>query len=119
MCKLQAGGSRCLACVALGQKGDFLSLQEEANAPAAPYMTYDQLEARFTAVGLSEQDMVVLSGRVQCRPVLPRLYNYDGVLNVMDPFLDAQANQLKMRCPTDVRQGGFLPMDPTKTEEHF
>ncbi|KAL2641771.1 hypothetical protein R1flu_009358 [Riccia fluitans] len=106
--------------VALGRKDGFLSLQEEADALPGPYMTYDQLVACFAAVGLSEQDMVVLSGahtlgRAQCRTVLSRLYNYNGVSNMTDPFLDARlARQLKRKCPPDVRPGAFLPMDPTK-----
>ncbi|BFI27903.1 peroxidase [Marchantia polymorpha subsp. ruderalis] len=112
--------------VALGRKDGFVSLQAEADKLPAPFMSYAQLAASFAAVGLSEQDMVALSGahtigRAQCGSVLSRLYDFNGVTNSTDPSMDKKlVKELKKKCPHGVQPGNFLPMDPTKnTFDHL
>ncbi|KAL2629471.1 hypothetical protein R1flu_014157 [Riccia fluitans] len=106
--------------VNLGRKDGLISKDTEANAKLPnPLGTFDELVQNFGAVGLSQEEMVVLSGghtigRSSCRSVEPRLYNFSGVAGSTDPSIDPKfAAELKKKCPKN-QQGSILSMDPTK-----
>ncbi|OAE35954.1 hypothetical protein AXG93_3053s1000 [Marchantia polymorpha subsp. ruderalis] len=58
----------------------------------SPFADYTQLVEGFAAVGLSEKDMVVLSGRAKCGAFSQRLYGFSGpwAINGTDPTLDPE-----------------------------
>ncbi|CAM6094227.1 unnamed protein product [Calypogeia fissa] len=90
-----------------------------------PFALYPQLVNMFAAKGLTEQDMVVLSGahtigNTHCNVIESRLYNSSGKGGV-DPNLDpTYAAQLKSVCPFSNGQlTTVLPMDPTLGNDTF
>ncbi|KAG6554576.1 hypothetical protein Mapa_003594 [Marchantia paleacea] len=106
--------------LALGRKDGYNSSDAETNASLpTTFMSFDQLVQNFAAVGLDEDEMVVLSGahtigRSTCLSVKNRLYEFDGVEGAVDPSLDSDlAEQLKKKCPQN-EDGEILDMDPTK-----
>ncbi|KAG6544801.1 hypothetical protein Mapa_013490 [Marchantia paleacea] len=107
--------------VSLGRKDGVVSIASEAmSGLPSPFANYTELTSTFAEVGLSEKDMIVLSGGhtigvAKCAAFSHRLYNFSGpgAINGTDPTLDADyAKFLKRKCP----QGSPLIevfMDPT------
>ncbi|BBN16792.1 peroxidase [Marchantia polymorpha subsp. ruderalis] len=104
----------------LGRRDGIVSSQQEANSqiPAAT-LGYSQLMAAFANVGLSQHDLVTLSGahtlgRAQCFLFSNRLYNFTGQGDT-DPTIDATfAAQLKAACPPNSPTASFVPLDSTQ-----
>ncbi|KAL2613579.1 hypothetical protein R1flu_025271 [Riccia fluitans] len=106
--------------VYFGRKDGFFSSQQEANSQTpAPTMGYSQLMAAFANVGLSQHDLVTLSGahtlgRAQCFLFQSRLYNFTGQGDT-DPSIEpAFASQLKQICPPNAPTASFVPLDGTQ-----
>lgn len=92
------------------------NVEAEAMLPS-PSLDVDQLTASFTRKGLSQSDMITLSGahtigRIHCSTVVARLYP------TTDPDLDADlAAQLKSLCPqTGGSSSSTFNLDPTTPE---
>ncbi|BFI28536.1 peroxidase [Marchantia polymorpha subsp. ruderalis] len=94
--------------VYLGRKDGVVSVASESmSSLPSPFATYTQLVQGFAAVGLSEKDMVVLSGghtigTTKCGAFSQRLYGFSGpgAINGTDPTLDPEyAKVLKQQCP--------------------
>ncbi|CAK7324291.1 unnamed protein product [Dovyalis caffra] len=84
----------------------------------SPFFNVDQLTQTFAAKGLSQEEMVTLSGahtigRSHCTSFSDRLYNFNGT-NSQDPSLDATyAASLRQSCPRDSTDPNLVvPMDP-------
>ncbi|KAL2629475.1 hypothetical protein R1flu_014161 [Riccia fluitans] len=106
--------------LALGRKDGRVSLKSEADEKLPrPFSNFHELVQKFAAVGLNQQEMVVLSGghtigRASCGAVQQRLYNFGGVEGATDPSIDPKfANELKNSCPQN-QQGSELSMDRSK-----
>ncbi|CAL1404381.1 unnamed protein product [Linum trigynum] len=100
-----------------GRRDGITSLSSEAlsNLPP-PTANVGQLTQIFSNKGLSQAEMVTLSGghtigRSHCSSVAPRLYNFNGT--GQDPTLDAAyATALKQQCPQGNSNGNLVvPMD--------
>lgn len=91
--------------VAAGRRDGNISLASDipANLPP-PTFNVTQLTQRFAAKGLSQDEMVILSGAhtigvSHCSSFVSRLYNFNST-HPTDPSLDpVYAMQLKARCP--------------------
>ncbi|KAG6544534.1 hypothetical protein Mapa_014052 [Marchantia paleacea] len=104
----------------LGRKDGKVSIASDADERLpSPFSTYDQLVQNFAAVGLTQEEMVVLSGghtigKSSCGAVQSRLYNFNGVAGLTDPSIHTSlAKQLKKKCPQN-ENGSTLAMDSTK-----
>ncbi|KAK3157318.1 hypothetical protein QOZ80_2AG0119270 [Eleusine coracana subsp. coracana] len=97
-----------------GKTADF---NGASNLPS-PFDNLTMLERKFKAVRLDNVDLVALSGahtfgRVQCRLVTGRLYNFSGT-NRADPTLDAGYRAfLSQRCPRNGNGSVLNDLDPT------
>lgn len=104
--------------VELGRKDGLISLASEvsANLPP-PTFDLDQLNALFALNGLSQTDMIALSGAhtigiSRCNEFLNRLYNFSSS-NQVDPTLDpSYAQQLQQTCPINASPNIIVAMDP-------
>ncbi|PTQ26770.1 hypothetical protein MARPO_0410s0001 [Marchantia polymorpha] len=94
--------------VYLGRKDGVVSVASESMVSLpSPFADYTQLVQSFATVGLSEKDMVVLSGghtigTTKCGAFSQRLYGFSGpgAINGTDPTLDPEyAKVLKQQCP--------------------
>ncbi|KAI5068938.1 hypothetical protein GOP47_0015239 [Adiantum capillus-veneris] len=99
----------------LGRRDSIDASAREANqALPGPTDTLDIIVAKFQRLGLSAEDVVVLSGahtmgRAHCRTFSNRLYNFQNTASRRDPTLSSQyASHLEKVCP--VAQGGNLIM---------
>lgn len=112
----QTGGKRW--DVPAGRRDGLVSNNAEAEAMLpSPSLNVQQLTDSFTRKGLSQSDMITLSGahtigRIHCSTVVSRLYP------TTDPNLDSDlADQLKTLCP---QVGGSAAatfnLDPTTPE---
>ncbi|KAL2633331.1 hypothetical protein R1flu_004810 [Riccia fluitans] len=105
--------------VPLGRRDGVVSSIFEATINlASPDEQFGQLVQRFNRVGLSLEDLVILSGahtigRSHCVRIMRRLYNFVGIPGATDPSIDPDfARSLKFLCP--VNQGtNFVPLDNT------
>nr|XP_043634828.1 peroxidase 51-like [Erigeron canadensis] len=83
-----------------------------------PNMNLDQLNAMFAANGLTQADMIALSGAhtlgfSHCDQFANRIYNFSKQ-NPVDPTLDpSYANQLKQQCPKNVDPNIAINLDPS------
>ncbi|KAL3694377.1 hypothetical protein R1sor_008028 [Riccia sorocarpa] len=92
--------------VPLGRRDGFISSKAEAlaNVPS-PNDNFGQLVRNFARVGLSVQDLVILTGahtigRSHCAPVMRRLYNFTGVAGATDPSISPSfVTTLMQLCP--------------------
>lgn len=104
--------------VELGRRDGIISLASEvaANIPP-PTFDLDQLNALFSLKGLSQIDMIALSGAhtigvSHCSGFSNRLYNFSSS-NQVDPTLAASyATQLQQECPVNANPSIFVNMDP-------
>lgn len=77
-----------------------------------------QLTQKFLAQGLSQDEMITLSGahtvgRTSCAQIFSRLYNFPGSPNGVDPALDADyAVHLQQVCPQNGNPNTAVPLDP-------
>ncbi|CAL4937349.1 unnamed protein product [Urochloa decumbens] len=108
-----------------GRRDGTVSMASEVadNIPA-PTFTLDQLTQSFAAKGLTQEEMVTLSGahtigRAHCTAFSDRLYNFSGATGVADPTLDPPfLAQLQRACPAasssngGVDPGLVVPMEP-------
>ncbi|CAL4912266.1 unnamed protein product [Urochloa decumbens] len=107
-----------------GRRDGTVSLASEVadNIPA-PTFNLDQLTQSFAAKGLTQEEMVTLSGahtigRAHCTAFSDRLYNFSGTTGVADPTLDPPfLAQLQRACPASSSNGGVdpglvVPMEP-------
>ncbi|XP_009347014.2 peroxidase 16 [Pyrus x bretschneideri] len=84
----------------------------------SPTFNLDQLNSMFTSHGLSQTDMVALSGAhtlgfSHCSRFSKRIYSFSSKTRI-DPTLDpAYALQLRQMCPTRVDPRIAINMDPT------
>ncbi|KAL2611164.1 hypothetical protein R1flu_022856 [Riccia fluitans] len=92
------------------------SFESLVNLPP-PFADLTTLVNMFAAKGLTEKEMVILSGShtigiTHCGVIQNRLYNSTGPGGV-DPTLDAAyAAKLKVQCPFGTGAGNVIPMDP-------
>ncbi|XP_034576859.1 peroxidase 5 [Setaria viridis] len=105
-----------------GRRDGTLSMASEVadNIPA-PTFNLDQLTQSFAAKGLTQEEMVTLSGahtigRAHCTAFSDRLYNFSAT-GVADPTLDPPfLAQLQHACPAagdgGVDPGLVVPMEP-------
>ncbi|CAK9201218.1 unnamed protein product [Sphagnum troendelagicum] len=91
--------------VLLGRRDSLTASEEAANVGIpGPFLNVEQLNANFANVGLSPQDVVVLSGahtfgKVHCSFFSDRLYNFNNTFRP-DPTMDpAQVTLLRSVCP--------------------
>ncbi|KAG6545373.1 hypothetical protein Mapa_013222 [Marchantia paleacea] len=111
--------------VPLGRRDGVVSLASETltNLPP-PDATYAQLVSMFKSKGLTEREMVILSGghtigKVRCLFFLNRLYNFPGSPDGVDPTLNSTyAAELKNVCkPGDSTTK--VPFDPSLGGNRF
>ncbi|KAG6556208.1 hypothetical protein Mapa_002149 [Marchantia paleacea] len=103
--------------------GLFSSARETPSNLPPPFADYPFLVNRFTRKGLTEREMVVLSGAhtigiAHCGVIQARLYNStgpDGVDPTLEPTLAAE---LKKQCPFGAVMNEIF-MDPTKGGNSF
>ncbi|KAL2635848.1 hypothetical protein R1flu_007327 [Riccia fluitans] len=113
--------------VPLGRRDGSVSLASEAvsNLPGDKF-SYSQLISNFGSKGLSETDMVALSGAhtiglTFCSKVTPRLYNFPGSSTGADPYLNTTfVTSERKVCPnTASARNNFLLMDRTRGGQTF
>ncbi|GKA73914.1 peroxidase 5 [Tanacetum coccineum] len=102
--------------VPAGRKDGRVSLIAETRALPPSTANLNQLTQMFSTHGLTQEDMVTLSGahtigRSHCTSFTSRLYSYNTTMN-QDPTLNAfYASQLRQQCP----KGGpdsVVPINP-------
>ncbi|BBN19347.1 peroxidase [Marchantia polymorpha subsp. ruderalis] len=105
--------------VQTGRRDGLISIAAEAQANlVGPDSDYDTQKNAFANKGLSEKDLVVLTGahtigRSRCVSIEQRLYNFSGVQGQTDPSLDVSfARELKATCPSG--SSNSLEMDGTQ-----
>ncbi|XP_059446696.1 peroxidase 5-like [Corylus avellana] len=105
--------------VPAGRRDGRVSLASEAltNLPP-PTFNVDQLTRRFAEKGLTQEEMVTLSGahtigNAHCNSFSNRLYNFNGMTS-QDPSLDpVYAARLKQQCPQgSTDPNTVVPMNP-------
>ncbi|XP_057463374.1 peroxidase 5-like [Actinidia eriantha] len=90
--------------VPAGRRDGRVSLAAETIDIPAPFNNLDELTRAFNKKGLTQREMVALSGAhtigiSHCTSFSNRLYNFSST-NSQDPSLDADyAEQLKQKCP--------------------
>ncbi|KAI3457926.1 hypothetical protein Pfo_014589 [Paulownia fortunei] len=105
--------------VPAGRRDGTVSSASEAlsNLPP-PTFNVNQLTQAFANKGLTQEEMVTLSGahtlgRSHCTSFSDRLYNFSPNTS-QDPTLDATyAGQLKQQCPQGTNPNLVVPMDPS------
>ncbi|KAF9600909.1 hypothetical protein IFM89_013816 [Coptis chinensis] len=106
--------------VPAGRRDGRVSLASETLTELPPpTFNLDQLTESFKKKGLTQEDMVTLSGahtigKAHCASFSNRLYNFSSTTS-QDPSLDPNyATQLKQQCPKDSNDPNLeVLMDPT------
>ncbi|XP_042454245.1 peroxidase 5-like [Zingiber officinale] len=109
-----------------GRKDGMVSIANETVDLPPPTLNLNQLTAMFASKGLSQDDLVILSGAhtigvAHCPSFADRLYNYSGTLKG-DPNLDVEyAKQLKHECPqgNTVNEVDMDPQSPLTFDSSF
>jgi peroxidase len=107
--------------MATGRWDGTVSSMDAANAALpSSKSSVQQLTSQFGNKGLSQDEMVTLSGahtigKAHCVNFLDRLYNFPGSASGVDPTLDPDyAAQLQAQCPRgDPNQNTVVNLDPT------
>lgn len=100
-----------------GRRDGRISNASETRSLPPPTANLTQLTQSFAVQGLSQREMVFLSGahtigRSHCSSFSNRLYNFNSTVS-QDPSLDpAYAAQLKTQCPRNSNAGQTVLMDP-------
>ncbi|KAK4362845.1 hypothetical protein RND71_018086 [Anisodus tanguticus] len=104
--------------VPAGRRDGRISLASETRSLPSPAFNLDQLTQNFKSMGLTQEEMVTLSGahtigRSHCGSFSNRLYNFSSTRR-QDPSLDpAYAAQLKQQCPQGSTDASLVvPMNP-------
>nr|XP_048326530.1 peroxidase 5-like [Ziziphus jujuba var. spinosa] len=106
--------------VPAGRKDGRISLASEAltNIPS-PTFNLNQLTQSFASKGLTQEEMVTLSGthsigRAHCSAFSNRLYNFNGASGQDRSLYPIYAAQLKQQCPQGSKtdSGVAVPMNP-------
>ncbi|XP_071711691.1 peroxidase 5-like [Rutidosis leptorrhynchoides] len=105
--------------VPAGRRDGRVSLIAETRALPSPNSNLNQLTQLFASHGLSQEDMVTLSGahtigRAHCTSFVSRLYNFSSSAN-QDPSLNTlYASKLKQECPKGSQDVNLVvPMNPS------
>lgn len=105
--------------VELGRFDGLVSRASDVNGRLPqPTFNLNQLNSLFAANGLTQTDMIALSGAhtlgfSHCSKFANRIYNFNGQTPV-DPTLNKQyATQLQQMCPRNVDPRIAIDMDPT------
>ncbi|GLT80344.1 hypothetical protein SLA2020_517870 [Shorea laevis] len=105
--------------VELGRRDGLISTKTSVNSNLPkPGFNLDQLNTMFARHGLSQTDMIALSGAhtigfSHCSRFSNRIYNFSPT-NRIDPTLNFQyALQLRQLCPVNVDPSIAINMDPT------
>ncbi|KAL7003756.1 peroxidase [Sarracenia purpurea var. burkii] len=106
--------------VPAGRRDGRVSLASEASANLPPpTLNINQLTQAFANKGLTQEEMVTLSGahtigRSHCTSFSTRLYNFNGTSR-QDPSLDpSYASQLRQQCPQGSTNSNLVvPMNPS------
>ncbi|KAF8379022.1 hypothetical protein HHK36_028449 [Tetracentron sinense] len=99
--------------VPAGRRDGRISLASETRDIPPPFFNLDQLTQSFANKGMTQEEMVTLSGahsigRAHCTSFSSRLYNF-STTSRQDPSLNPlYAAQLKQQCPRDP-QGSIDP----------
>ncbi|XP_059667331.1 peroxidase 5-like [Cornus florida] len=106
--------------VPAGRRDGIVSLASEASANLPPpTFNINQLTQNFAKKGLTQEEMVTLSGahtigRSHCTSFSNRLYGFNTTMS-QDPSLDSMyAARLKQQCPQgSTDPNSVVPMDPS------
>ncbi|XP_059304434.1 peroxidase 5-like [Lycium ferocissimum] len=114
--------------VPAGRRDGRISLASETRSLPSPAFNVDQLTQNFKDMGLTQEEMVTLSGahtigRSHCVSFSNRLYNFNSTMS-QDPSLDpAYAAQLKQLCPQGSKDANLVvpmnPASPAITDEGY
>lgn len=91
---------------------------EAAAVLVSSQSTAAELTQQFEQQGFSQDEMITLSGahtigRAHCSEIIPRLYNFPGSANGVDPSLDpTYAAQLQGECPENPEPSTTVELDP-------
>ncbi|KAL3684294.1 hypothetical protein R1sor_002316 [Riccia sorocarpa] len=113
--------------VPLGRRDGTVSRASEANAQLPQTsMSFSQLASNFASKGLSESDLILLSGAhtiglTHCNAITPRLYNFPGSRDGADPSLNKTFVSEKRRvCPnTRAAANNFVNLDSSRGGQTF
>ncbi|XP_049394278.1 peroxidase 5-like [Solanum stenotomum] len=103
--------------VPAGRRDGRISLASETRSLPSPILNVDQLTQNFKNMGLTQEEMVTLSGahtigRSHCLAFSNRLYSFNSTTS-QDPSLDpSYAAQLKQQCPEGTDASLVVPMNP-------
>lgn len=114
--------------VPAGRRDGRISLASETRSLPPPTLNVDQLTQNFKNMGLTQEEMVTLSGahtigRSHCLAFRNRLYSFNSTTS-QDPSLDpSYAAQLKQQCPEGSTDASLVvpmnPVSPAITDECY
>ncbi|KAH0702922.1 peroxidase 5-like [Solanum tuberosum] len=114
--------------VPAGRRDGRISLASETTSLPPPTLNVDQLTQNFKNMGLTQEEMVTLSGahtigRSHCLAFRNRLYSFNSTTS-QDPSLDpSYAAQLKQQCPEGSTDASLVvpmnPVSPAITDECY
>ncbi|WMV20844.1 hypothetical protein MTR67_014229 [Solanum verrucosum] len=114
--------------VPAGRRDGRISLASETRSLPSPILNVDQLTQNFKNMGLTQEEMVTLSGahtigRSHCLAFSNRLYSFNSTTS-QDPSLDpSYAAQLKQQCPEGSTDASLVvpmnPVSPAITDECY
>ncbi|KAL3684291.1 hypothetical protein R1sor_002313 [Riccia sorocarpa] len=113
--------------VPLGRRDGTVSRASEANAQLPQTsMSFSQLAANFASKGLSENDLIFLSGAhtiglTHCNTITPRLFNFRGSKDGADPYLNKSfVSEKRGVCPnTRAAANNFVNLDSSRGGQTF